>query len=168
MAIFFGNPQKKLDLKCQILRIQDEASTLKSGMSFIPEVNVIWSLSTEILRIIKTFLKERGVKKEFFCVDVSLEENFYEFFRNYDGENISFLFLGNSEANFSNEGNTIVYSGDVSAEYRSALVSLSKGCLVFENDEILTQARYFGKKYLQLDERIMHVDAVKEFIDENK
>jgi len=167
IVIFFGIPQKKLDLKCQILRIQEDSATLKTVMSFIPKIKVNWSLSSEIFGIINEFLKERGVKKDFFCVDVSLEENFYEFFRNYDSDKISFLFIGNSVADFSNEGSRIIYSGDVSFEYCSALVSLSRGCLISKNDLLLTEAGRFEKKCLQLDETSM-VDSVKHFIEKNK
>ena len=168
ITIFFGNPPKKPVLKGQTLRIEDETAILKNVMSFIPDTKIKWKLSAEIIRIIKTFLKERGVKKNYFCVDVSLEENFYEFFRNYDGDNITFLFVGNSTAFFSNEKDKIIYTGDISQEYSSALVSLSCGCLIYEDETLLTEVKHFEKKFLHLDKTTMDVDLVKKFIDENR
>ena len=167
LAIMIGNPQKKLKLKGQVLRIEDESAMLKSVMSFIPDTKIKWSLSAEILRIAKTFLKDRSIKKDYFCIDVSLEENFYEFFRNYGNNNVSFLFVGNSSACFSNENGKVIYSGDISREYLSALVSLSRGCLVYEDNALLAEAKQFEKPVLKLDINTMSVDLIKKFIDKN-
>ena len=167
ITILIGNPPKRLRPKGHFIRIEDETAMLTGVMPFIPETKINWKLSAEIMRIIKTFLKERGVKKDYFCVDVSIEENFYEFFKNYDCVKTSFLFVGNSSACFSNETGKIIYSGEVSPEYLSALVSLSRGCLIYEDDKLLTQAKHFEKKVLLLDKTTMSVDFVKEFVDKN-
>ncbi|MDR0304571.1 MAG: hypothetical protein LBH98_07400 [Chitinispirillales bacterium] len=168
ITILLGNSLKKLALKGQVIKIEDENSRLNDVMPFIPEVKIQWKLSSEILRSANAFLKERGVKKSYFCADIALERDFYEFFKNYPDDNISFLFVGNSESDFSNERSKIIYSGDISNSYLSALVSLSKGCLIMNDDLLLTEANHFEKRFVKLFNDIAADVKLKNFIDRNK
>ena len=169
VTIVFGNFLKTSALNGQIIRVEDENSSLNKVMPFVPEVKIEWELSSEILRIVNNFLKERGVKKNYFCVDVALEKEFYEFFRNYPDENISFLFIGNSESDFSNERSKIIYSGDISYSYISGLVSLSKGCVIKYDDSLLTETKHFEKHFVVLgDSGNDNNIKIKNFIDRNK
>jgi hypothetical protein len=168
ITIVFGDSLKKAKLHGQIIRIEDESSTLNIAIPSIPEVKIQWKLSSEILKIANKSLKERGVKKSYFCVEVALEEEFYEFLRNYPDENISFLFVGNSQFGFSNEKSKIIYTGDISDSYISALVSLSRGCVIITDGLLLTEARHFEKRFVKLEDDYIDTVKVKSFIDKNK
>jgi len=166
IAVVVGNPPKKTVFRGQVLRVEDGDMTLRKAMPFIPETKVNWQLSAEVLKITKTFLKERGVKRDFFCVDVALEGNFYNFFNDYEDNNVSFLFIGNSAMEFSNEGSKILYCGDVAHSYVSALVSLSKGSLTVDNDLLMTETKRFGKRLLQVEGNYSDLGKIKLFVEQ--
>jgi hypothetical protein len=168
IAIVVGSPLKKAAFKGQILRVEDAEMTLREAMPFIPETKVNWQLSAEVLKMTKAFLKGRGVKRDFFCVDVALEGNFYDFFRCYEDENVSFLFIGNSAMEFANEGSKILYCGDVANSYVSALVSLSKGSLTVDNDVLATETKRFGKHLLQIDGNRSDLGKIKLFVEQKQ
>jgi len=166
IAIVVGSPLKKIAFKGQVLRLEDESMTLRDAMPFIPETKVDWQLAPEVLKITKTFLKEKGVKRDFFCVDVALERNFYDFFDKYEDNSVSFLFIGNSAMEFSNEGSKILYCGDVADSYVSALVSLSKGSLTVNNDVLITETNRFGKRLLMVDGNRSDLSKIKFFVEQ--